>query len=1176
MKSFKACAFLVLVLSGSAAVADDGLSFNRDVRPILSNNCFACHGPDENTRSSGLRLDEEEAVLKTHRDGLPAIAPGDRAKSLVWQRITEEDPERRMPPATFHRSLDDEDIETLGRWIDAGAPWEPHWAFIAPERPVVPGIAEADWTRNPIDNFIYRRLEENDLQPSPEADRRALARRLAFDLTGLPPTLEQVRDFVEDEREDAYERLVDQLLESPHYGEHMARHWLDAGRYADTNGYHIDNERFMWVWRDWVIDAFNGNLSYADFTRWQIAGDLLPEPTEEQLIATGFHRNHMINFEGGAIPEEYRSQYVADRINTTGTIWMGLTLSCAQCHDHKYDPISHREYFELFAFFNNIDEEGLDGVEGNAKPMMPVPTESQRTRMDELRTAIAASEQQLEEEMPEVDAAQADWESEWRGKLADRWEPAEPSAVVSQGGAAFERLDDGSWLATGENPDQDTYEITIPLEDYGYTAFRLEALAHESHENGAAGRSPNGNLVLTGVEAVYVPAGEEEGTPVVFIDAQADLSQDNYGIQNAIDGDAASGWAIDGHNRPGDRLASFTFAEPVGMPGGGELRLHLRQESPFSRHTIGRFRVSLTTDEAMRPSRAGTWYVSGPYQGPDGDSVYHTDYGPEAAYLEGTLDLRAAGDDGRYVWHQDDRLADGVIHNLYGDIAATYFYRVIQSPGARQATLKVGSNDAVKIWLNGRVVHDNNVKRGVALDQDTVKVLFDAGENRLLMKVVNYGNRYGFAYRLAEEELGPVPLAVEAALQVAADDRDEAAQERLRQFYRSRYSPAFRELDAQLAELREELRAIEKDVPTTMVLAERETPRETRILLRGQYDMPGDPVTPNVPAILPPLPEDQPKNRLALAEWLVDPAHPLTARVTVNRYWMYLFGDGLVETVEDFGIQGDWPRHPDLLDWLAVEFVESGWDVKALLRLMVTSATYRQQAHSSPELQERDPSNRLLARAPRYRLDAESVRDNALALSGLLVPRIGGPSVNPYQPPGLWEAVSYGAGYTAQNFVQDHGDDLYRRSMYTFWKRQSPPASMMVFDAPNRETCTIRRARTNTPLQALALMNDPQIVEAARFLAERMMREGGESVAERVAFGFEVVTARTPTAQEAELLAAYFEEQREHYADRPEAAEALLHVGESPADPALAPEELSAWAMVASLLLNMDLTIMRS
>ncbi len=1146
------------------------VNFNRDIRPILSNNCFACHGPDEPERKAGLRFDEGDTAYTASKSGEIAIVPGDVDASAMIKRITTSDASDKMPPESFGKTLTAKQIELLKKWVAQGGKMEKHWAFVAPVAHEVPAVQHNDAVRNPIDNFVIARLERDGLAPAPEAEKTTLLRRVTLDLTGLPPTRDEVEQFVSDTSPDAYEKAVDRIMASPHYGEQMARYWLDVARYADTNGYHVDNERYMWRWRDWVIDAYNKNQPFDQFTIEQLAGDLLPKPTTEQQIATGFNRNHMITFEGGVIPEEYRVAYVVDRVNTTGTVWMGLTVGCAQCHDHKFDPLTMKDFYQFYGLFNSVPEQGSDGAKGNSVPFMKAPLPDQKIAIDAVQGEIDTVLASTRRPVADIDAAQAAWEKTTGEKVRARWQTLDPATVTSAGGATLKEMYDRSVIAEGTNPEKDTYEFTVPIDLTDFTAIRLEALTDESLPGKGAGRAENSNFVLTELEVEIAPASDpEKFDRVWFAAANADYSQPKFDVLQAVDGNAETGWAVDGETKKEARTAVFATIKPYGYAGGSVLRVRMKQDSKFAGHNIGRFRLALTTDKSMAPAEFGTWYMNGPFIAADGKTAYETAYEPEQG-----VDINATYEDKRAKWVKMSSLKDGEAQTLSGDVASTYLYRTITAPSARTIKFGVGTNDAVKIWVNGQVVLDNNVQRALAVDQDIVTAQLVEGENKLLMKVVNYGNAYQYAFRKTDESVGDIPLPLEQVLFAADESRSDAQRATLQEYFRSRNWSEWPALQAQLAELNQKKSVVEQTVPTTMVMAELEAPRDTFMLKRGQYDQPGEQVKPAVITSLAPMPEGAPANRLGLAKWLVDPSHPMTARVTVNRYWQHYFGEGLVKTTEDFGVQGEWPSHPELLDWLALEFIRSGWDVKAMQRLMVTSGTYRQSAKFSPDLIERDPENRLLARGPRYRMDAEMVRDNALAVSGLLVPTVGGPSVKPYQPKGIWEEVSYGdKTFTAQFFEQDHGDALYRRSMYTFWKRQSPPPSMLIFDAPSREVCTARRARTNTPLQALALMNDPQYVEAARVLAERMMKEAGPDPLERMSYAFQLATARKPAGEECTVLVDTFGQQLKAYREKPDAALELLSVGEAKRDETLDAAELAAYTTIASMILNLDETV---
>jgi len=1146
----------LLLLSALGLPAEDepAIDFARDVRPLLSDKCFACHGPDEAARQAELRLDLAEEALRD-RGGYAAVVPGAAARSELYLRIS--DPDDAMPPGDSGKSLSAAEIELLRRWIDQGATWEEHWAYRAPERPEPPAIEGDSWSRGAIDRFLLARMREAGLSPEPEASRETLARRLALDLTGLPPSLEKLDRFLADGAPDAYERYVDELLASPRYGEHMARAWLDAARYGDTHGLHLDNERRIWPYRDWVIRAFDENMPFDRFTVEQLAGDLLPDATTAQRVATGFNRCNPTSAEGGMIAEEYLAKYASERVVTTASVWLGTTMLCAQCHDHKFDPPRQQEFYELYAFFNSIAEEASDENGFSPAPVLAVPDDAQAAELARLTEAVGTKAAQLDAPLPEVDAAEAAWRESEEQRAAGRWHAPEIVGLEAPGGTLLRELGDGSVLAEGPIPDAEVYEIRLETELDSIRALRLEVLRHESLASGSVGRAPHGNIDLSDVDLSFAPRGLErfEDVPLTF--ATADYSQASYPIRAAIDDDARSGWAVDG--REEDREAWFLPERPFGHAGGSIIRLRLHFESQHAQHEIGRFRVTLSDDATLAPAALGTWHVAGPFPIKNVESALATDSGPEAG-----VDLAATYDGGRVAWVERPDFVDGVVHALEGGIASSYLFRPIDVPSARRLTVGIGSDDSVQLWLNGALVHSHEVPRPAALDQDVVELDLAAGRNELLLEVVNHGGAFAFAFRRLDEEVGGTPVAIARALADPAADPSL-----LRSWFRRAHSAEWRALADELAALEAERTAFEASIPSTLVMQDLAEPRPARVLERGAYDRPGVEVQPDTPDCLPPLGvEGRRATRLDLAEWLVRPDHPLTARVTVNRYWQELFGAGLVKTTQDFGAQGEFPTHPELLDWLATEFVASGWDVKHMIRLMVTSAAYRQATRVAPEKRALDPDNRLLARGPRFRLDAERVRDSALFVSGLLVECVGGPSVKPYQPDGLWEAVAYTTSNTA-HFVRDDGDALWRRSLYTFWKRTSPPPSMQLFDAPSRESCTLQRARTNTPLQALALLNDVQFVEAARAFAERVLGAAGDDEA-RLVSAFRLATSRRPDASEIEVLRGLLATERAAYAAAPERAGELIRTGASTPSPELDPVELAAWTHVTNLLLNLD------
>ena len=1154
----------VLAATGSEEPTPGGPDFARDVRPLLADHCFLCHGPDGETREADLRLDRRESAF-ADRGGYAAVVPGDPGASELYRRVTDEhDP---MPPPGVDDGLTAAEKELLRRWIEEGAPWSEHWAYVPPVRPELPALPPGDAARHPVDRFVRARLEEEGLAPSPAADRATLLRRVTLDLTGVPPTIGELDAFLADERPDAYERVVDRLLASPRYGETMARWWLDAARYGDTHGYHLDNERSIWPYRDWVIRAFDENKPFDEFTVEQLAGDLLPGATLEQRVATGFNRCNPTTAEGGLIAEEYLAKYAADRVETTATVWLGTTMGCAACHDHKYDPFTQEEFYQLFAFFNSIDEDASDGNAPDPKPVVRVPGAGQQAELARLEGALAALEERLEGPLPEVDRAQAAWERGAAEAARARWLPLAVTGARAQNASVLS-IEGDVVRASGPNPETEVYvlEATTPSSDV--RALRIELLRDRSTDVGGVGRAEHGNVVLTDVSLEAVPLDGSAGLrPVPIATAHADHSQVGFEVAKAIDDDPRSGWAVD--SRPEERVAVFTLAEPVAFLAGARLRLRLAQESAHPRHNVARLRLSVTEDPTVRPADLGPWWRVGPFEGAGRREVFDTEYGPERGV---DLGEPVAG----LAWTEHPEYADGRTHLLPpGDVASTYLVRTIHAPTARRMTLSLGSDDGLRVWVRGEEVLARDVARPVGADQERLEVSLEPGANELLLKVSNYGGGFGFYFHALDEDVGGLPFDVERFLAGSSEEPPDVRDSVVRRWFRSTSSGEWRRLDAEREAARERLAAAEAAIPTTMVMAERGEPRPAHLLVRGQYDQPGAAVARDVPSVLPPLPPPAAEgavDRLTLARWLTDPAHPLVARVTVNRLWQELFGAGLVETSEDFGSRGSPPTHPALLDWLAVELVESGWDVRGMLRLLVTSATYRQSAARGADA--RDPENRLLARGPRFRLGAEAVRDSALLVSGLLVERVGGPSVKPYQPPGIWRVVGYTTSNTA-SFVRDSGDALYRRSLYTFWKRTAPPPTMQIFDAPTREACVVKRARTNTPLQALALLNDEQFVEAARAFGQRMLLEGGETAEERIAFGFRCATARRPSEGEARVLAGLVTAALARFRADPDAARALLAVGESQPDPALDPAELAAWTLVASTLFNLDAFVTR-
>jgi hypothetical protein len=1166
-------AFLLTLFALPSLASEPSVHFSRQIRPILAANCFTCHGPDEANRKAKMRLDTKEGAFSVI-DGKTIIKPGDSANSEMYKHISSTDPDEHMPPPKSGKKLTPEQIGLIKSWIDEGAPWESHWAFQKPVRPPLPKVQNTSWPKNEIDYFILKKLEDKHLSPSPRADKATLARRATLDLTGLPPSVDELDAFLADDTSGSYDKLVNRLMSSSRYGEQMGRYWLDAARYADSHGYHIDAPRMVWKYREWVINALNKNEPFDQFTIEQIAGDMLPHPTLQQKVATGFNRCNMTTGEGGAIEAEYRVKYAVDRVETVGTVWLGLTIGCAQCHSHKFDPIAQKEFYEFSAFFNSIAEPALDGNAPAPPPFIKVPSDKQAAAVEAFHKKIDSLKERLNGPNESLDCEQAAWEKDWTSKLRTGFSVLKPIEMKSRGGATFVTKDDGSVLVNGKDPDTDTYEVILRVPPGQLGAIRLEAIRDDSLPKKSAARSSNGNFVLTEFQAEASPiADPSRREPVQFIAAQADYEQDGFPISNAIDGEEDTGWAVEGHNKHENRSAIFLAAQPFGYAGGTELRVKLGFNSHFPKHSIGRFRLSVApaTDglRYLTPDHYSAWQLAGAFPAASGREAFTTEFGPEKR-----LDLTQSFLDGKVQWRANPDLKDGAPNALPGgENSATYLYRAIRVAHPHQAVFSFGSDDGIKAWLNGKLILDHDVQRGAAPDQEKVTVDLAGGENQLLLKIVNYSAGAGFYFKPSTGAADSLTPPIARILAFSNGEFSDSQKEELKQFYRQNFSPGWKDLSAQLARQEADLKSLEAKIPVTMISKELDKPRDTFLLVRGQYDKHGEQVYPNTPAVLPPLPATDHTNRLTLAKWLVSTNNPLTARVTVNRFWQHYFGTGLVKTTGDFGTQGEAPSHPELLDWLAVEFMESGWDMKHIQKLIVSSAAYQQSSRLTPELLEADPENRLLSRGPRFRMDAEMIRDSALKMAGLLVEKFGGPSVKPYQPAGLWTEVSYGF---KEDYKADTGEGLYRRSMYTYWKRQSPPPGMIAFDAPSREVCTVRRQRTNTPLQALELMNDPQYIEASRGFARRMMLEAGSDPADRISFAYRYATARKPSETEIHVLRDIYDRQLKDFQTKPAAALKYLGIGDSPLDPNLDPCQWAAWTSVASVILNLDATVTKS
>lgn len=1202
---FVSLGFALLASAAAPCQADvrEPVDFNRDIRPLLSDRCFVCHGFDGQARKANLRLDTYEGLTSPRERGA-AVVPGAPEESQLVHRINSDDEKLRMPPASSGLSLTPAERQLLQRWIAEGAEFEDHWAFVPlaqaaeltpPPAPLSPSPRRSA-TAKAIDGFVGARLSAAHLRPNEEATATTLIRRLHLDLHGLPPSPDAVRAFVRDQRPDRFERLVDDLLASPRFGERMALVWLDAARYADTNGFHHDNVRTAWPYRDWVINAFNQNQPYDQFLVEQLAGDLLPNATEQQKIATAFCRMHNINDEGGAIDAEYRVEAIADRIETVGTALMGLTVTCARCHDHKYDPITQEDYFGLYAFFNSVDERGvypnnLEQARGYPARLSYKPGDL-GARIEAKEGELAAARSRLDEATPELTAERDAWRKEFVDTLGVSWLPGLRTVTANRSGTGLAPQPDGSFLVLGR-PTSDRHTFEIATEETDIRLLLFEALTDGSLPQGRLATASHGNAVVSYIEAEVISA--RDPTLRRTIDwswAWADHEQANgdFDLHNALRADE-DGWALAGHLDKAPRVAMLVADQPFGFDGGSQVVVTVHYESQYGSHVVGRPRVTLGRVEAPDalleefPTTLRDWWYAGPFEGEpaDFDTAFAAEFAPQSVTgIDKGEDLGS----GRKWQHKPD-WRDATVVPLRGENAAHFIAREIFAPTARQLRLSLGSDDGLRVFLDGEEVHSNKVARGAAADQDTVTLDLTPGEHLLVLQVVNGGGPAGFYFRATPVEGGEpltpqsAPVALLPRGLLGEESPYAALVQRFGHEWNESRSPTYAAMRTEIADLERESAALAEEAVPVIVMQELDEPRPAFVLDRGAYDGANKdrPVQRRPPAFLGgALPDGAPVNRLGFAQWLTQPDHPLTARVHVNRIWQMLFGRGLVATTENFGMQAEWPSHPALLDWLARRFVDSGWDQKALIRGIVTSATYRQSARRDPAavatLQTVDPRNALLSHFPRRRLPAELVRDNALSIAGLLVDTIGGPSVRPYQPAGLWREVSIGGSSNTRIFRRDDGDALYRRSLYTFWKRTSPPPQMSTFDAPTREFCVVRRGTTNTPLQALVLWNDEQFVEAARALATRTLAAEG-SDAERLAAAFMRCTSRAPEPDEAEVLDELLRDFRARYQGDDAAARALLEVGETSLPAAFDAGELAAWTMVANALLNLDETIVR-
>jgi hypothetical protein len=1152
--------------------ADQPVNFSREIRPILSEYCFACHGPDEGQRKAKLRLDNKEGAFAS-KDGSHIIKAGSTAESELIKRLVSTDPEEVMPPPKTGKKLTSAQIDLFKRWIDQGAKWETHWAFEKPLRPELPKVKDTAWPRNEIDYFVLDKLEREKLKPRPEADKPTLLRRASLDSTGLPPTIEELDTYLADGSSDAYEKVVNRLLDSSRYGEHMARYWLDGARYADSHGYHIDSMRSIWKYRDWVIDAFNQNMRFDQFTIEQLAGDLLPNPTPSQKIGSGYVRCNMSTGEGGAIEEEYRAKYGFDRLETTATVWLGLTLTCARCHTHKYDPITHKEYYSMLSFFNNLEEPIMDGNKPNPDPFMKIPSARQAERMEWLKGSIAKAQEKVDAQMPDLDGRQSYWQTKWHEKLSGGWSALEAAATSSRKETKFQAGEDKSLIAQPNQAGEITWTITATLPAGDLGALRFEILPEEKIDPEKAKEKKT--IRIAELEAELI-GGDGKAQKLTFDYSAADAGEEKNPFRNAVDGKADTSWVLKTAANE-THTAVLALKESKKLGDAAKLNFRVRLNGTESERALQRFRISAATEPellaALFPVRIEPWRMIGPFKTEDVQTGLITEFPPEK---EKGFDKSYQGVRDQIRWNAQGAFEDGkshtFVHELHGVHGVYYFHRAIYATAPQKLEISIRADDLVRVWFNGKQIAERTRKADVGDSPLPMVLDLTTGENQLLVKVVNHQGecRFRFDKFLADPESLPADIAVVLAATSTPSAPDAT---KVRNHFRGVNSPEWKKNFQQLALWREEQEALDRAIPTTLVAKEAAQPRETRILMRGEYDKPLEPVTQGVPAILPPFPKDAPTNRLGLAQWLVGPDHPLTARVVANRFWQQYFGVGLVKTTEDFGMQSDPPSHPELLDWLATEFIRSGWDVKHIQRLILTSATYRQSSAAPAELYARDPENRLLARGPRFRVDAESLRDTALALGGLLVEELGGRSVKPFQPGGLWEAVSFN---NSQKYEQDHGVPQYRRSVYIHWKRQSPPPNMLLFDAPTREYCVVRRPRTNTPLQALALLNDPQFVEASRGFGYRLLTCGARDDRARLTYAFRLATARHPSTDEIDTLLDILKQQREDFSRNADAAEKFLSVGDWQPGKKVDRVQLAAWTTVAGMILNLDETVTKN
>ncbi|QHV95559.1 DUF1553 domain-containing protein [Spirosoma endbachense] len=1101
------------------------VDYNLHVKPILSDRCFACHGPDKAKQQAGLRLDTPEGAYEAlAKSGHTAIVPGNLAESELVRRIISTDPEEMMPTPKSNLSLNAEEKAMLLRWVEQGAEYKKHWSLIAPTMPEIPKVKDEKWVKNEIDRFVLAKQEGQKAGHAPEADKTTLLRRVSLDLTGLPPTAAEVDAFLADNSPNAYEKVVNRLLNNPHYGERQAVEWLDVARYADTHGYQDDGLRTVWPYRDWIIRAYNRNLSFDRFITWQLAGDLLPNPNRDQLIATAFNRNHQQSQEGGIVDEEYRVEYVADRANTFGKAMLGLTVECARCHDHKYDPISQKDYYSLFAFFNSNNERGQIPYNGEAAPTVTLTKPETDAKLKFIREKLTPLEQKLNPNRPDYQQRFGQW-------LASA--PQHVGSSTDSGLIAHYTFDEA---------DRTDISAYVKAEN---EKKKLEDAKRKKEEVKKAQTTKPDSKKPEKKEAPKRKTKEE-----LWKDPRnAFVNTVNDTLPARLGGDPDKvPYAVPGRFGKARFLPGDSFIE---LPWGFGA---FEQNQPFT--------VSSWFNLA-KPQTALT--LMGRTTGPmDGQRGYQLDL-----LADGRLKLTF-----NHVWPAnaiDIESVDKVPVHQWFQVAFTYN--------------GMGRASGLTLYLNGKAVRTK-----VVADNLIHSMVYGKDRTHWAQHTFYVGRMHDYFYkdfavdelRIYDRCLAPIempklagqPDALTAALRTPVTNRSPVQRTGLYTYYVTTQDSVYRDEYAKAMKLRGEQLMLYTNSDQVMVMQERSVPRETHLLKRGAYDAPGEVVTPAVLHSLNPIPEEWPKNRLGLAKWLLMPENPLFGRVMANRFWQQYFGQGLAKNSDDFGNQGALPTHPELLDYLAVKFRESGWNVKAMHKLIVMSATYRQSSSVSEKAREADPDNVFLTRGPSYRMSAEQVRDNALAASGLLNQRIGGPSVHPYQPAGIWEAL---ATRNAVKYVQNHNDSLYRRSMYTIWKRSSPPPMMLNFDAAERHTCIVKRQKTSTPLQALVTLNDPQFVEAARVLAQKKLGEGKKEEPEKgvIESVFKAVISRPARVEELNLMKQLYAEELADFRKNPKRATELLAVGEYPVDKTLNPAELAAWTVVTSTIMNFDEAIIK-